>query len=51
MKCYAAVKRYVDKFLFNPDGTTTQTTYFYDEQGNTVDVFQRILDENDNVIG
>lgn len=38
-------------FVFNPDGTTTQTTYFYDEQGNTVDVFQRILDENDNVIG
>lgn len=38
------------EFLNNLDGTTTQTTVFYDEQGNAEDTLLRLLDENGNEI-
>lgn len=38
-------------FQYHPDGTVTQTTVFYDEQGNVIDTLRRTMDENGNVIG
>lgn len=39
------------EFLYNPDGTKTQTTIFYDEEGNAEETTQRTLDQDGNVIG
>lgn len=39
------------EFRYNPDGTTTQTTVFYDEQGNAASSVQRRLDDENNEIG
>ena len=38
------------QFVFDPDGTEIQTTTYYDEEGNVIDVSQRVLDAAGNVI-